>query len=635
MKDKATRDIIKNELWKYGPNDTKYKLKERCKVMKKKSIVSFMLALSLMLGAITGCGQGSSEPAAVDGDGGSNPAEAEGGDTEAAGETADAKSGSDEATAEGVVGEWAYMCSIYHSDDDDGEYEYVTMTSDESAPNSGLTIRQDGERYTLDYFYQLYESEKVYYGIELSHGDGAPYEGAEDQSGYYEFSSPVSNENETVPYHIYMQDEETLVVCYEYSSEPTDEYRYHTVNKDLYLRKDSPRFDDMEALRYFDTVTVSNMSELLGSLQNNRKIILKEGDYNFSHIAGRDLDNSHIDDSVDGVSFTGLYNICFEAEKGADVRFLVDDAYVPVFKMESGGNFTLRGITVGHNVEPGYCTGSVLAFKSMEGVDVDKCDLYGSGTYGIEAESTYRMNVTDTDIHDCTYGLVYLKNCGLSNFKNCKMKDSRELSMINCYSCYETVFEDCEFSNNVANAYDSCYFVELGEYDSVTFRGCAFNNNTFNVFSNSEVTLENCTANDNNTDVTDLFENGGRGVVYKKEDIVSAYEAAQNRSAEIDNELQTNTFLDQTSLNNYANEEYDLWDSLLNQMWSYLQDNLDAAEMERLSNEEHDWIAEKEKAMKDSIKGFEGGTMQPMVEFGTGADVTKKRVEELFGRYFK
>ena len=46
-------------------------------------------------------------------------------------------------------------------------------------------------------------------------------------------------------------------------------------------------------------------------------------------------------------------------------------------------------------------------------------------------------------------------------------------------------------------------------------------------------------------------------------------------------------------------------------------------------------VKEKEAAVKTAGADFEGGSMQSMVEYGTGADYTRKRVEYLMGMYFR
>jgi uncharacterized protein YecT (DUF1311 family) len=372
----------------------------------------------------------------------------------------------------------------------------------------------------------------------------------------------------------------------------------------------------------------------LNSIQNNRKILLEAGEYDFSQVASKAINNFRVSESWDGTKnvISEVSSLCIEAKDGAKVELCIDEPYDPVMSFNNSKGITLRNLTVGHHVEPGYCSGSVLYFEGVDHLNVDKCNLYGSGTYGIEAYNTYDANVTDTDIYECTYGLVALHNVGTFNFKNCVMRDSSDLSMINCDSAYDVTFEDCVFSGNDATSFDTTSFVEVGEYDRVTFRNCEFNDNKFYTFSNREVTLENCTEKGNSSAMTE-YMNASEASVPTKDSLLDGYNAAVDRQAEIDNELSTNALLDQATLNQLAYEEFNLWDSLINQMWTYLGGTLDEENMANLKTEQQKWIKDKEAAMKEAGADFEGGTMQPMIEYSTGAKLTRERVEVLIQRY--
>ena len=381
-------------------------------------------------------------------------------------------------------------------------------------------------------------------------------------------------------------------------------------------------------------MTVSNATDMLNSVQNNRKIILEGGTYDFSSIVDKEIDNKFVSHEYGQYSLSGVSNLCLEAEDGADVQFSIDDPYSPVFTIGSSSHVTLRGITAGHNVEPGYCSGSVFYFGDSEYVTVDKCSLYGSGTYGIEASYVGNVHVTDTDIHECTYGLIDLRNSGNASFENCKLRDSSDLTMINFYDGYELTFDNCEFSGN-KSAYETCYFVSMGEYDRVTFRNCSFKNNQFFTFSNREVTMENCTYDNNYATFSDLIKSVGSEGGLSKEQILANYDDALRRQGEIDDKLNSDSLLDQLSLNQLAHEEYDLWDTLLNQIWGYMSETLDEGTMATVTEEQRVWIRDKEASMKEAASGFEGGSMQPMVEYGSGATTTRNRVEELLNRYVR
>ena len=129
------------------------------------------------------------------------------------------------------------------------------------------------------------------------------------------------------------------------------------------------------------------------------------------------------------------------------------------------------------------------------------------------------------------------------------------------------------------------------------------------------------------------YMNASEASAPTKDSILEGYNAAVDRQAEIDNELSTNALLDQATLNQLAYEEFNLWDSLINQMWTYLSGTLDEENMTNLKAEQQKWIKDKEAAMKTAGADFEGGTMQPMIEYSTGAKLTRERLEVLIQRY--
>ena len=209
------------------------------------------------------------------------------------------------------------------------------------------------------------------------------------------------------------------------------------------------------------------------------------------------------------------------------------------------------------------------------------------------------------------------------------MRDSSDMSMICISGAYDVTFEGCTFSGNRVES-DVCYFVELGEYTTATFRDCTFKNNKFYTFANSEVTLENCKDEGNSAGFKALLEDGPSVTAT---DLKTAYDEAVIKQGEIDDRLQSDALMDQQTLNQTAYEEYELWDNLLNSIWSYLGSTLGEEEMEALRTEQQGWIKEKEAKMKEDAKDFEGGSMQPMIQYGTGAELTHARVTELVARY--
>lgn len=82
----------------------------------------------------------------------------------------------------------------------------------------------------------------------------------------------------------------------------------------------------------------------------------------------------------------------------------------------------------------------------------------------------------------------------------------------------------------------------------------------------------------------------------------------------------------QAELNELSGDLYTAWDDTLNAIWGILKENLDEETMAGLTQEELEWIEEKEAAGKEAGAEYEGGSMYVMVVNQKLAELTKERV---------
>jgi len=87
--------------------------------------------------------------------------------------------------------------------------------------------------------------------------------------------------------------------------------------------------------------------------------------------------------------------------------------------------------------------------------------------------------------------------------------------------------------------------------------------------------------------------------------------------------------LSQNEMNDISRQIYEAWDNSLNYIWSLIKENLSEEEYEKLLNEQRSWIEEKEQKVKEAGAEFEGGSMQPLIENGEAAELTRERAYEL------
>ncbi len=111
-------------------------------------------------------------------------------------------------------------------------------------------------------------------------------------------------------------------------------------------------------------------------------------------------------------------------------------------------------------------------------------------------------------------------------------------------------------------------------------------------------------------------------------DITAEVAFVEEQYVEMNNRL-TNEELNQSEMNFLAKDIYTLWDDEINKIWGYLKDTLDKDAMAKLTTVQKEWITKKENEIKKAGSEYEGGSIQPMIEFLKGAELTRERVYEL------
>ena len=81
----------------------------------------------------------------------------------------------------------------------------------------------------------------------------------------------------------------------------------------------------------------------------------------------------------------------------------------------------------------------------------------------------------------------------------------------------------------------------------------------------------------------------------------------------------------QQTMNIKSGEIYNEWDRLLNEIYGYLKETMPQNEFAALQKDEQNWIKQKENAISETGKEYEGGSMAPLAMNSVGIDYTKER----------
>lgn len=236
-------------------------------------------------------------------------------------------------------------------------------------------------------------------------------------------------------------------------------------------KKDKEEKDENKSAAYTSAehvennyVYVNTTEELINAIESNTTIVLSPGTYNltewayttdeFNRIRGDEevFVNTHVSlyDAYDGpqVKISNISNMKIVNYGDWDeVEIICEPRYAYVLEFENCENVEMQGITMGHTPEQGSCTGAVIGASYCEDLSFEYMDLYGCGTYGLEAYYSDQISFISCDIHDCSYGclsLVYVNDvlCENVGFYDC-------MDAFCAFSLYGSVLNlmQCSYNN--------------------------------------------------------------------------------------------------------------------------------------------------------------------------------------------
>lgn len=138
-------------------------------------------------------------------------------------------------------------------------------------------------------------------------------------------------------------------------------------------------------------------------------------------------------------------NLTIQGSKAAAI--IVQPRYSYVISFRNAHNLTIRNLTLGHTDE-GYCQGGVLEFVNCEGVQINRCDMYGCGTEGITATNTRELKCTQSIIRDCSYSIMTIKKCFNTTFSDCDFYRCQEFTLVTLDNSGNAAFSRCRFAQN-------------------------------------------------------------------------------------------------------------------------------------------------------------------------------------------
>ena len=214
----------------------------------------------------------------------------------------------------------------------------------------------------------------------------------------------------------------------------------------------APTIPPEESAAEDNAIRVSTAGEFLEAIAPGAVIELAPGTYNLTKYL-REASDPFSDYVSRGFNdgwqaeIRGIEGLTIRGAEGGKVEVVAEPRYCDVLYFNGCSDITIERITFGHTIEPGNCEGAVLAFDYCRNICLGGLDLYGCGTYGVEADHTVGIALRDCIIRECSYGIVDLCLCSDAVFERCTFRDNAGFDMLSLSGSFAR-FEDCTFTGN-------------------------------------------------------------------------------------------------------------------------------------------------------------------------------------------
>lgn len=198
-------------------------------------------------------------------------------------------------------------------------------------------------------------------------------------------------------------------------------------------------------------VRVTRMRELPAALRSDRTVLLSPGEYLVSEIAQVSNPAVSWEQEFDGPQLvvTGVNRLTIRAPQGG-ARLLAAPRYAYTITFRNCRDIRLEGLTLGHT-EAGECSGGVLRFEGCTGVQIQGCDMFGSGVIGLDLEECRGVTVSDSTIRDCTYGALYAVDVQNLRMQNVRFTDNEAWPLVSLDASRGVVLDSCTIEGNVGD----------------------------------------------------------------------------------------------------------------------------------------------------------------------------------------
>lgn len=254
-----------------------------------------------------------------------------------------------------------------------------------------------------------------------------------------------------------------------------------------------------------DTVIVSNVQQLIDSIQSNRVLILESGEYHLNEypafngavIASKGneipLASNVSYSNGEGITIRSVENLTIKGKDGNKelvhiVGSVLEDYVFTVFN-SSAISFVDISLTHDESVN-GTISGGLIKIQQSNSIRVSNCDLLGRASNGVFCWRSKDIVLSNCTIQNCSYGIVDLRDSWTIKFNDCSFVNNKTCQNAWYMSgCIDVKVINSSFEDNHSRESHICERTKMFSFvrcQSVEFMNNQMKGNEFNYLGEPE-----------------------------------------------------------------------------------------------------------------------------------------------------
>lgn len=186
--------------------------------------------------------------------------------------------------------------------------------------------------------------------------------------------------------------------------------------------------------------------------------------------------------TLSGLLIDGKTSLTLAGE--GDVSIIAKERMATILTIQSSEDVVISGLHLAHDVEKGYCRGSVVALWDTTNIRIEKSILDGSGTQAIVMKDVTGVTVTESQATHNTIGVFEMINAADVTIEKVNIVENDNSGSSAGYSKGILDITDSAnvfFINNRIEKNQNGYFKKLTNSQNITIENNSFKENVFSI----------------------------------------------------------------------------------------------------------------------------------------------------------